>query len=380
MKVLLIGNHNSPLILEYARQLTKRIECVHLLDYGSNLFIDISGGEIKHTIYPKESLLNRIPKIRGLYRRSYCYQLLRKIPDHYDVCHMHFISILPARFLSLIQRIATRFVVSVFGSDFYRATEKARKQKRRVFVQACCITFSNTQTQMDFLDYYGQEFQPKTCIRLFGLSSLDRIKTLDKKSAHRDIQETLSLPPHDTIILCGTNASPNQNHEKIIHSIKEVQDRIPSSVLFLFPMTYGEDKDNQRKRVELELRDVSFNSYILTEFLSIQDLSRLRLASEILIQVQNKDQLSGAMMEQLFVGSIVITGDWLPYGVFDERGMIFWKVKTLKEIGPLLIQLLKEKHTWLTKTPTNRAIIWELANWEDNMEKWLSLYTQHKSE
>ncbi len=50
-----------------------------------------------------------------------------------------------------------------------------------------------------------------------------------------------------------------------------------------------------------------------------------------MIQLQATDSFSSSMRETLYAGNIVITGDWLPYGTLDEKGVFMLKVSSVEE-------------------------------------------------
>ncbi len=109
---------------------------------------------------------------------------------------------------------------------------------------------------------------------------------------------------------------------------------------------------------------------IIDRYLSDHELASYRKAAAVMIQVQNTDQLSGAMQEHLYAGSKVITGDWLPYAIFDEIGIEYSKVKDRKEIGPLLIELLAKSN----QENENCAKIGKLSKWSSVIGQWKNIF------
>ena len=59
-------------------------------------------------------------------------------------------------------------------------------------------------------------------------------------------------------------------------------------------------------------------THIITKRLNDQELTNLRLNCEVFINLQDTDQLSGAMLETLCADKIVITGSWLNYDVLKN--------------------------------------------------------------
>jgi len=100
----------------------------------------------------------------------------------------------------------------------------------------------------------------------------------------------------------------------------------------------------------------------------------MRLASKIMIQLQTTDSFSSSMRESLYAGEIVITGDWLPYGTLDEKGVFMLKVSSVEEVGEKLVYALNNLDSLKEKCKKNPEIIWELSSWEKNIQSWIDMY------
>ena len=108
--------------------------------------------------------------------------------------------------------------------------------------------------------------------------------------------------------------------------------------------------------------------------MSDEDLARLRCATDIMVQVQPTDQLAGAMQEHLFAGSVVITGDWLPYGVLRDAGVRFWTVPDRAALTGSLRECLEELSVRQAQCVGNAVPIRGLSSWSHTAPQWSALY------
>ena len=140
-------------------------------------------------------------------------------------------------------------------------------------------------------------------------------------------------------------------------------------------MTYGatnEYRNTVRKYVEQH----SLRYKIFDRFMPDEEMAMLRRASDIMIQVQITDQFSGSMQEHLYSENVVITGDWLPYGTLDEKGIFMLKVSSVEEVGEKLVYALNNLDSLKEKCKKNPEIIWELSSWEKNIQSWIDMYEE----
>lgn len=292
----------------------------------------------------------------------------------YDVAHLHFVARDHHSFAAMFRSLSNRLIVSVWGSDYYRATAEQKSLNQALLDTADIVTFSNDTTMSD----YSREFPPRPharhVVRRFGLEVLNDLRSIAGRSRH-ECRKDLSLPADSLIVACGTNGSSGQQHLKILNEISFILEKLPKNIFFLLPMTYGSD-DQYASEVEVFMEDRSIPGRILKGFLPSQKLASMRRASDILIQLQTTDQFSGAMQEHLFAGSMVITGEWLPYNLLEESGIHWHRVQHVDELSNVLPDIVDRVEAHHRACIANSNIIWALSSCEATTAQWLDLYEQ----
>ncbi len=370
MRILFIGNKTSVFIQHPVHELNKKKIPIHVFDPYSLTLYDHEW-RILRQFRSLPTVLDQIPKFGYIAKLCLLLHTYRKFKGQYAICHIHYHLKEYSDISRTIRKIGKKLVVSVWGSDFYKRNDRDRRIQKKIYTRADRIIFANEIVKKDFLDHYGHKFEKKCRILRFGLRPLDHIKKLLDEDIATS-KKRLNIPPDTLIITCGSCATPNQNHNKILEALLSIEDKLPNNVLCVFPLTYGHSE--YRKKIMPLLNQAPFPIHILDNFLSEDDVARLRKMTDIMINVQEMDQLSGAMTEHLYAGSIVLAGGWLPYDIWKEKGAFFLTVNRIEELGDRIEDALMNLETYKTKAEHNASIAFEIGNWTMNISQWISLY------
>ena len=372
-RLLYLGNVNSPLIRTLAVEIIKQRPNT-LIDIVSAAPLDaaLDPGPFNQ-IWALESsgVLYRIKGLKLLRMMLGFRLLLGKINTRYDAVHMLFCDVGFFASRHKIRELSRHFAISFFGSDYYASSPFILRMLAKLVIKADVITAANQKTADAVRQTFNVEDSAFQLCR-FGLSPLDTLKQLSGKDKAQ-IKLSLGFDPLERIVICGYNASANQQHEEMIDAIKSVKNQLPSHHRFVFPISSNASTE-RKKHIEhlLQLSGLKYST--ITEYLSNQQLAELRYVTDVMIQVQRSDQLSGSMQEALFAGSSVITGAWLPYEIFDELGIRMIKIDQVAQLGSALLEVLENEGEYASHAAKNAEVIWLLSSWENTIKSWLSLY------
>jgi len=292
-----------------------------------------------------------------------------KIRGNYDVCSLHCINSGVINNIKKIEKSCKRVVTRIWGSEFLRVSDKERNNQRKVYSVSENIAFSNPEILKAFDEYYAHEYSKKLVICRFGIEPLGVLRNL--KMTRKEAKRYYSLPETRLVVAIGYNASIGQNHLSIIKSISKRG--LPELVHFVVPMTYGRKQDYVNSVIKL-LDEEGFDYTLLEERMNPTEAAIFRKASDIMIQVQTTDVLSGSMLEHLYADNIVITGDWLPYKVLDDNGIFMLKVSYVSQVGEMLTFAINNYEELCKENKDSKEFIWGLASWEANLKSWINLY------
>jgi len=364
LKILIIANSKVVFGKELKNELVNKGFDVSLLDFESLVLYDKNHCE-NYSYGESFKKFRSIPKISMFFRMMHIKKVIQE--NDFDAVNIHisrwfYMMILP-------WLIKQKFVITFYGSDFYRTSNLIKNIQKLLYKKADAITFTNPLTKKSFLEYY-KAFESKSYVCRFGLKTLDFIdknRDMDKKN----IRRSLGYNTDKTIITCGYNSTKEQQHEKIIENIVKLPEKLLAKVQFIFPMTYGDDIN--KEKVKSILKQTNLEYIVLEEFLYGDDNANIKLASDIMINMLETDSFSGSMQEFLYADNIIITGSWLPYEVFDEAGVQYIKIDNIDELPFKLAQLINSdiKTYDISK---NQNIISGLSLWDNTIQSWADIY------
>lgn len=298
--------------------------------------------------------------------------ILEKIPV-YSVMQLLWIEPDWCYFYQLIRKKCQYLNLNVGGSDFYRASRGEREYKRKLIQVADAITAETPQTVKDFLDYYGLDAQEKMGLLPFGiqvLAYIDELRGIDQQS----IRKKFGLPGDKIIVTCGHNKIDHHQHLAIINAIQKLPIWIKEQMVCVFPMTYPNGLDEYVGEIRKAAEESGVDYLILEKHMEFREMAMYALVSDIMIHVQRTDQLSSTMLEEMYAGSVVIAGSWLPYQHLREKGIYFLEVNTVSDVTLLLEDVVEHLDEYKDKCAPNSTLVYANSSWNILSEKWHALW------
>lgn len=372
-RILFVGDANNFLIIQLVHWIGKesdfKVEIIHTLNTRVN------SPEYFHRVYSFHipDLLFTFPFVGRWYRTSMIRGLLRKMQYNFCCAHIHAAKRVYTGILKELSKRTGKIILTIWGSDFNLVSDRIKRQLLPLLQQTDIITFATVKQRDLVVSHYPDIDPDKTRIIKFGLNTLEIIKNTDKDPG--TIKRYFNIPKDRVVITIGYNASPNQQHFRILESLTANEKLIKRSGRFvlLFPLTYGGTTSYIRKLSEA-LADSPFTYVLFNDYLSDEEVAWLRIVSDIMIQLQKKDQFSGSMQEYLFAENVVITGSWLPYDELKQAGVYFREEDDIEKTGDMLEEILEDLTHEKIRCLKNRDKIYSISSWAKNIYKWLALY------
>lgn len=364
MKVLIIGDANASLLSNQYEAISETIPS------ATFDVLNTSNAKCRNDIFNEvfefraKQILDKVPYVRKKYKDLLFYLKLKKVIYDYDIIHFHYLSNNVEASLKILRRFKGIVYIHIWGSDFYRRSEKGMERIQPFLERADKIFFTNPSTIHSFKKVYSS-FEDKLKVLKFGLKPLDYLldepKTEHKVEKHR--------------ITIGYNTSPHQHHLEILDNLEKnislFKDR---EIELIFPLTYGSGSNEYVTRLKKRIRNSSFKTKIIDTYLSDNELAKVRVDSDIFIQLQTTDQLSGTMTEYMATGNVVITGGWLPYSTFKDLEIQFLEVNKINQIAFKLHEVMENYADFKYKVEDNHSIIIENFSIKASLENWTSIY------
>lgn len=375
-KVLFVGDGNHFFVKNLAKELNDNFKNDLEVDILSLTNLNFENQNFYNNSYYKkaDSLLSFFLKTKIFYSIYVFFRnkSILKEMDNYDYVHFHFLSPEKYLFVKYFDKIKkTKIIISIWGSDLYRLKKRNQKNFNKVCKKATMLTFANEQSRNFFIESQKIDIS-KTTICRFGLSPLDSILKIPLNK--EECKKKLLWSENKIAIVIGYNLAPEQQHLKILKVFEnnELQS-LKDKILIILPITYGGTNVYKIKIVD-KLKSLGFDYFVYDKLMNHDEIAILRKATDIMIQLQTTDQLSGSMSEHLFANNVVITGSWLPYNILKERKVWFLEIESFDELKKMLVKTINNISEFKVLANENHDKIYKLASWKENIKSWFKLY------
>ncbi len=261
----------------------------------------------------------------------------------YDICHFHYCTADSLQYIDVVPR-STKVICSFWGSDLLRHSGlEAYWSVSNALERADAITIQSIELREILLSKFGRHLRPKIHLCRFAVdaSAYQQIVTLSRQGTLDMLQarQQMSLPADRVVVAVGHNGNPQNKHLEILAGLAGLPDDCKCRIVLLFPMTYGY-QPSYAEAVEAACRRLGFEYRIFKEYLSREDLAKLRIVTDILIHMPESDALSGTALETIYAGKCLVAGGWLPYGPFRRLGLSFVEVEGYEQLTHVIPPLL----------------------------------------
>lgn len=298
--------------------------------------------------------------------------ILEQLPM-YDAMQLLWIEKEWVYFHELIRSKTKRLNLNIGGSDFYRAGKTERDYKKKLIECADQVIGQTTDTVKNFELYYNDVVAGKLCCFPYGIEVLDFIN-LNKEQDKNNLKRKYHIPLNKIVITCGHNANQAHQHMEMIEALNQLTAKIKKQIVCVFPMAYPQGCDEYINFIDSSLKETGLEYVILKDFMDFQGMAEYALISDIMIHVQITDQLSSSMLEEMYAGSIVIAGSWLPYKSLHKMGVYFLDVDSISDVTAVLEDAVANIEVYKEKCKGNRDLIWKYSSWDEVASQWHALW------
>ena len=200
---------------------------------------------------------------------------------------------------------------------------------------------------------------------------------LEKMFADKSLIDTSFLSKHaegKLIITCGYNGRRMQQHLVILEAIDKLPDNLKQRIFLFLPMTYKLAEEHYNEVYE-KLEDMGIPYQIQKERLSLEQNLTMRMKTNIVVNIQKTDALSGSLQEHLYCSNVLIVGDWLPYEILSENGVFFIKT-SLDTLSINIKEAIIHYDKYKKKCNNNRTNLYNLTSWKAILPQWKTMYEE----
>lgn len=315
----------------------------------------------KHTVFKKTRF------IYSIIRDS--YNALKN--NTYDLLNIQYVDPSYMRLFLLFPWTFKRMVLSYWGSDLLRAKKKDLLRIRRIVNKCKGCTFDNEDLYYEHIKVYGKHVKRE--VVMLPLPILDDIDR-NRNVLNNDIitiagQEICCKKTCICIGYCGRR---QQQHIEVIKQLNKISSDTKNKILILLPMTYSIDSnDSYITEVKKAVVKCGIDYVMFEEFMTDEEVAKLRLVTDAFIHAQTTDAFSGSICEILYAGGMLVNAKWLHYKEFDKYPIKYREFEKFDELPPIIESLVQERKV---RNDDNRRIIQSLRAVDNCRNAWVNYY------
>lgn len=266
-----------------------------------------------------------------------------------------------------------RVILVFWGSDILRLNKKKANKLKPILKIADTINLATHEMRNTFVSYYGEEYNKKITMANFGSLAYEEIRKLKECSSKSECKESLGIIPDKLCVAVGYNGNPMQQHLKVLRELYNLDEDVKRQiVLFLHLVDCPNEK--YRKEVLCMLESSNIDYIVEERLLSLQEISKLRLATDVFIHAQTTDALSGTIRECFFSETILVNPSWINYSEYDEFGIEYIKYSKFEEVPKILKKILNNRIS-IDKTK-NARIAYNQYSWNAVRKDWAKIFNE----
>jgi len=363
-RLLLLGNVNSRWVFRYIKK-------VMLEDFDMTIINmakaqDALGAE--HYEYCEEQGIKVISIFNDVgYSRCIKYaNYIRSLPD-FDICHIMFVSGEASLIAYLCHDKIGEIVANFWGSDCYRRAPDLDYEQNLLMEVVDTVLVCAKKMGDELLKRYPQ-LEGRVHTVYFESA---KIEIMQRGLLEQDVVMYDDVFKDKIVVAAGYNGRESQQHKMLFEAIdrcrKEVRDRIVVLVMVSYGLTpeYEQFIDN-------ELRKAQFESVVMKDFITDEQMVRLRQRIDISINGSVSDSLNAALQESVYCGSVIINGSWLKYSELEDVYIVEFDNKD--DLTKQLENIVDNIDIYKGKSKQNKCIMEKMFEKRGNVENWLEFY------
>lgn len=262
----------------------------------------------------------------------------------YDIVNVHFPKPRLLKVMPWLKRMSKSIVITPWGSDVLRVNDTgAIRRMRTIYSYASCVTVPPC-SQLGETIVGKFKFDPeKMCPLRWGLDYVDFI---EEAKPHKSVEESKARFGicDKYVITCGYSSAPSHRHEAIIEAVHSIKAELPDNLLLLFPFTYGWGTPEYRQSIKDKCRSYGLESVFVEDYLDLEDLYTLRMATDMFVHVQLTDAGAASVMQYILCHKKIVHGSWMKYVDLEQyKPLFYFPVDRMEDLGKVILDAYKSK-------------------------------------
>lgn len=291
----------------------------------------------------------------------------------YDIINIHFAKPVLLRIMPGLARSSKSIVITPWGSDVLRIEgENALERMRRIYGFATCVTCDiNSQLGTAVVEKFKFDSKRMHPLR-FGLDYVDFIEDVSPSKTTDEAKARFGLSGR-YVITCGYSTAPSHRHEAIIDAVDSIREELPKNLILLFPFTYGWGSEQYVQSIKDKCSSLNLDAVFVEEYLGLEDLYTLRMATDMFVHVQTTDAGAACVMQYILCHKKIVHGSWMKYVDLEQyKPLFYFPVERMEDLGKVILDAYQSKGIDIPDGVISTIMG---RGWNKEIKKWDELFS-----
>lgn len=290
----------------------------------------------------------------------------------YDIVNIHFARPVLLKAMPWLKKSSKSIVITPWGSDVLRLEgEKAVSRMQTIYDYASCVTCRpDSVLGMTVIEKFKCSPRKMHPLR-WGLDYVDFIEEKSPNKTVEESKERFHLSGR-YVITCGYSTAPSHRHEVIIDAVDSIRGELPDNLTLLFPFTYGWGSRDYVQSIKDKCLSLNLDAVFVEEFLSLEDLYTLRMATDMFVHIQTTDAGASCVMQYILCHKKIVHGSWMKYMDLEQFSPLFYyPVDNLDNLADVILAAYRSDRIDIPKGVINTIMS---RGWNKEIKRWDELF------
>lgn len=275
----------------------------------------------------------------------------------------------------LLKLMKTKSFLMFWGSDILPITSTDALKLEKIVSSINKINKLSEHTYEVFESHYGKRFDnlfTKKPLR-FGTLALPYINTLLNNRSKKACKREFGIESDKVSIAIGYNGRDRQQHLNVIKEFYKFEKKITDKLCLILHMVELENQEYKEAVIkELELLEIEY--ILIDSTLSFEQISLMRIATDIFIHSQTTDGLSGSIRECLCSETVLLNPSWIRYDELEKIGLEYIQYDDFGEICDIIKKIIDKE--LVINTQRNKMLINYNYSWDSVYTNWVETFDE----
>ena len=194
-----------------------------------------------------------------------------------------------------------------------------------------------------------------------------------KKKGKTICKDEYGIKEGKITIAIGYNGNERQQHLNVLQELDRLPNKIKKKIQIILHIV-GINSLEYKNKVINAAKESGMDYIIEEKMLDFEQISLMRVATDIFIHAHTTDGLSGSIRECFSSDTIVINPSWIKYDEFDKLGLEYIQFEKFEDLTKIIYECVS--NGTVINFEKNKKLIQSAYSWESVYDTWINSYNR----